>query len=95
MGWTWGWRRGPQSGRGRGSGEGIRAVLRQKQEKKRVRHDIDVHGNALCVVVQPWARHKITGTVSNNGRRLAAVGGGWWRLAVGGPEWLALIEGCP
>ena len=36
------------------------------------------------VVSPSWARHKTTETVLKNGWRSVAVGGGWWRLVVGG-----------
>ena len=60
--------------------------------------ETNVHGDALCVMVKTWARHKTTETVSDNGRRSAAVAGrrlvigGWWRLAIGS-WWLVAVGG--
>ena len=54
-----------------------------------------VHGDALCCMIETWARHKPTEAVSN--KWLAAVGGwrlavGGWRLAVGGPWGVSLSK---
>ena len=60
------------------------------REKKKV-----CNANRNCFMVKTWARHKTTGTVRNNGWRLAAVGG-WWRLvAVGGGWPFMVLGGCP
>ena len=61
---------------------------------------MNVHGDALCFMVETWARHKTTETVLKNGWRLAAVGGlrlafggGWQLVIVGsGPQGLSLNE---
>ena len=51
--------------------------------------ETNVHGDALCLVVKTWARHKTTEGVLSNGWRLAAVGG-WWQLVIGGWRRLAV-----
>ena len=65
---------------------GTRAVLEKGNERKKgfaAPKQTRVHGDALCFMVETWARHKTREGVLNNGWRLVAVGGGW-RLAVGG-----------
>ena len=54
--------------------------------------ETNVHGDALCFMVNKWARHKTTETVLNNGWRLVAVGG-WWRLVAVGGWWLVAVGG--
>ena len=48
--------------------------------------ETNVPGDALCFMVETWARQEATETVLNNGWRLVAVGR-WWRLAVGSGPW--------
>ena len=76
--------------------------LRETRCNKRVCTETIVHGDALCFMGKAWASHKTTGTLLNNGWRLVAVGGGWWRVAVGrwrlvavGGWRLAVLGGCP
>ena len=45
-----------------------------------------LYRDALRFMVKKWARDKTTEALSNNGWRLAAVGG-WWRLVEGGGRW--------
>ena len=57
--------------------------------------ETNVHGDALCLMVETWAwaRHKTTETTLNNGWRLAV--GGWRLVAVGGWWSLgAVLKGC-
>ena len=54
--------------------------------------ETNLHGGALCFMVQTGKRHKTTEALLNNGWQRLAVGGGWrlaaavggWRLVVGG-----------
>ena len=62
---------------------GARAVLTGETETTFVTPtETNVHGDALCFMVQTRARHKTTESVLNNVYRSVAVRG--WRSAVGG-----------
>ena len=69
-----------------------RAVRKAHTKRFITPTETNVHGDALCVMVKTWAKHKTTETVLNSGWRLA-VGG--WRLAVGGGWRLVVPGGCP
>ena len=84
--------KGPRDKGRRGGGGGVPVEFRDVHKGKENENEkefvmpteTNVHGEALCFMVNTWAIHKTTeALLPNNCWRLAAVGG--WRLAVGGP----------